>query len=194
MTADLITAAREAREALLYFDIGRCDPDTMRSIAAYVAKLETENARLGYRAVRRLEWGEPCPSSNMCWTAKTAIGTYYVANDGGYWGAGLEDNLRWEWEPEDDPRSFRGPESAQSACQEHFASVIRSGLDDQPPPATTDTLYGVQAGIDHALSPDDETLERAAWAFMEARGNFADAKSAMRAALSVLKEECSYAD
>lgn len=76
---------------------------------------------------KALDWDPPSDVSNGCWTAKCILGTYSVVFEDG-WSAVLEDGLKWEWEPEEDPRSYSGPYAAQNACQEHFERTIRSAL------------------------------------------------------------------
>lgn len=79
--------------------------------------------------VRQLEWNEPGPRSNYCWTAECIIGTFSVVFEDG-WSAMLEDGHKpWQWEPDQDPRSYHGPYVAMSACQEHFVSQVRSVLE-----------------------------------------------------------------
>lgn len=77
--------------------------------------------------VKALQWKEPSPRTNGCWVAESAIGNFSVGFDDG-WHACLEDGLSWDWEPEDDPRSYGGPYAAQAACQQHLSSVILSAL------------------------------------------------------------------
>lgn len=96
-------------------------------------------------AVKPLEWQEPTKGTNGCWTAKCILGTFYVAFDDG-WHAGLEDGLHWEWESEEDPRSYHGPLAAQRACQAYLDRCISSALSLQPAGervafAWTDEMY-----------------------------------------------------
>jgi len=88
---------------------------------------EIERLRCATPCIMPLAWVEPSGSTNGCWVAKTSLGTYSVAFEDG-WFATLEDGLKWEWEPEEDPRSYSGPVAAQKACQEHFERTIRSAL------------------------------------------------------------------
>lgn len=77
--------------------------------------------------VKRLEWEYPGSHNNLCWTAKTILGTYSVANEDG-WYACLEDGMSWEWESPEDPRSYQNESAAQMACQEHFIREISKAL------------------------------------------------------------------
>lgn len=77
--------------------------------------------------IKPLVWQEPCRETNGCWTAKCILGTFSVAFDDG-WHAELEEGLRWEWEPELDPRSYEGPSEGQRACWEFYEKSIRATL------------------------------------------------------------------
>jgi hypothetical protein len=77
--------------------------------------------------IKPLVWREPDKLSNGCWTADCILGTFSVAFDDG-WHACLEDGALWEWEPENDPRSYEGPFAAQAACQALLDSRIRAAL------------------------------------------------------------------
>lgn len=79
-------------------------------------------------AVRRLEWEEPTRESNGCWTAKSALGTYSVVNEGG-WYACRDDIPRdfyFEWSGEDMSRDTR--DTAFAAAQSDYETRIRSAL------------------------------------------------------------------
>lgn len=93
---------------------------------------ETERA-----VVKALIWNEPATMNNGCWTADCILGTFSVSFDDG-WYACLEDGARWEWEPENDPRSYEGPLAAQAACQAHLETNVLSALTSAPAPAVTE--------------------------------------------------------
>jgi hypothetical protein len=76
---------------------------------------------------KALDWKEPSSTTNGCFVADSVLGRYTVVYEDG-WYACLEDGLKWEWEPSEDPRSYLGPYAAQNACQEHFERTIRSAL------------------------------------------------------------------
>jgi hypothetical protein len=78
-------------------------------------------------AFKPLEWSEPARANNGLWIAESIFGTFSVGFDDG-WRAGIEDGIQWEWEPENDPRSYEGPFAAQSACQAYLETRIRSAL------------------------------------------------------------------
>lgn len=90
---------------------------------------EAEALQAGVEAVRvkPLIWSEPSKANNGCWTAESIFGTFSVGFDDG-WHASIDDGLRWEWEPENDPRSYEGPSTAQAACQAFLDSRILSAL------------------------------------------------------------------
>ena len=78
-------------------------------------------------AVKPLEWREPTRANNGLWIAESIFGTFSVGFDDG-WHACIEDGIQWEWEPENDPRSYEGPFAAQEACQRYLETRIRSAL------------------------------------------------------------------
>lgn len=85
-------------------------------------------------AVKALHWDEAVNiETHEAWRADTVVGMYEVGFSDG-WYATLDD-WKWEWEPENDPRTYAGPGAAQSACQEHYAQLIRSALVEAPQPA-----------------------------------------------------------
>jgi hypothetical protein len=63
-----------------------------------------------------LEWDYV--SNTQTWQAKSGLGEYSVGFDDGWWGE-LIGNIQWEWEPDCDPRTYYGPDAAQSAAQAH---------------------------------------------------------------------------
>jgi hypothetical protein len=79
--------------------------------------------------VKPLVWDEPGRLNNNCWVAKTIIGDYCVACEGGWWYAVMDEGFRhWEWEPEMDARSYTGPSAAQAACQADYEARILSAI------------------------------------------------------------------
>lgn len=72
-------------------------------------------------------WEEPCAKNNHVWVAETILGTYTVGFDDGWWGE-LYGHKCWDWEPEEDCRSYSGPYAAQQACEQHFKLAIQSAL------------------------------------------------------------------
>lgn len=71
--------------------------------------------------IKSLEWEEPSRKTNGCWVARTVLGTYCVACEGGWWYAVMDEGFRhWEWEPPMDPRSYSGPQEFKDACQADF--------------------------------------------------------------------------
>jgi hypothetical protein len=95
-------------------------------------------ALAGTAQVKPLAWREPEKLTNV-WTADSVLGTFSVGFLDG-WYACLEDGDRWEWEPENDPRSYDGPYAAQAACQAHFDSRILSALATGP---MSEPTYGI---------------------------------------------------
>lgn len=85
--------------------------------------------------VKPLEWRA---ANHGVYFAKTVVGIYSVGFDDGWW-AGLSGNPRWDWTPEQDPRSFSGPLVAQAACQAHFEHRILSTLFPVPDVDEADT-------------------------------------------------------
>lgn len=83
---------------------------------------------------KKLAWKAPSAGNNSCWTADCILGTYSVVNEDG-WHASLEDSVtltQWEWEPDEDRRSFVGEHAAQQACQDHFETQIKSTFGELP--------------------------------------------------------------
>jgi hypothetical protein len=85
--------------------------------------------------VPSITWEEPNGSNNRCWVARTILGTYSVAFDDG-WHASLEDGMPWEWEPENDPRTYSGPSAAQKACDDHHRGEILKAIHGRPAEAS----------------------------------------------------------
>lgn len=91
-----------------------------------------------------LDWQNPSRATNGLWVAKTALGDYVVGFDDG-WHATLvaRPPLHWEWEPENDPRSYSGPWDAQRACQAHYNSVVYSLTERSRVVARLGGIHGV---------------------------------------------------
>lgn len=137
--ADAITAERAIADVGCLTDVMAisADLDSSRTLRLHYTRdvTDEDRARLvavhnivnGTPAVKPLVWQEPSRETNGSWTAKCLLGTFSVAFDDG-WHAELEDGLRWEWEPEQDPRSYNGPFEAQRACREFYETSIRTTL------------------------------------------------------------------
>lgn len=90
-----------------------------------------------YSSIEKLDWketgvteswdGPVTESWKASWTAESIIGEFIVGFDDG-WYAQLEHGLKWEWEPENDCRTYEGPSAAMEACQEHFDAQVESVL------------------------------------------------------------------
>ena len=73
--------------------------------------------------VKPLVWKE-YPS---LWRAETALGVYSVGFEDGWW-AQLEGVEFWDWQPEEDPRSYSGPEAGMLACKADYEARICAAL------------------------------------------------------------------
>lgn len=81
-----------------------------------------------------LEWHEAEHiDDHTAWFARSIIGEFVVGFDDG-WYATLDD-WKWEWCPDDDPRTYEGPSAGQKACQEYFESQVLSALASLSQPA-----------------------------------------------------------
>lgn len=103
-------------------------PDMARKIIGlYQTHIAALEAKLAERVkVKPLEWvdGRNCECS-----AETVVGMYEVGFDDGWW-AQLEGGVTWDWEPDQDPRSYEGPGAAKAAAQADFDRRILSALED----------------------------------------------------------------
>mgnify|MGYP001104097693 CR=1 FL=1 len=120
-------AALSATEGEAWFcgGCGQTDPSKRCLGCLHDMRASPPSAPAGVK-VKPLFWREPDKRSNGCWTADCILGTFSVGFDDG-WHASLEDS-HWEWEPENDPRSYEGPSAAQAACQALLDFRIRSSL------------------------------------------------------------------
>jgi hypothetical protein len=83
-------------------------------------------------AVKPLEFREAEHiEDHAAWYAPSIIGEFVVGFDDG-WYATLDD-WKWEWETEDDPRTYEGPDAGQEACQKYYESRILSALSQSHP-------------------------------------------------------------
>ena len=102
--------------------------DTMeRAIAAWNTRPQGQGD-----AVKPLEWTEPSQATNGCWTAKSALGTYSVVNEGG-WYASRDDTPRdfyFEWTGQDMSRDTL--DTAKAAAQTDYEQRIRSAIAATP--------------------------------------------------------------
>lgn len=106
--------------------IAAANPDTVELLLARIRDLETGLSKT--HGIKPLEWDEPSKATNQCWVARTVLGTYSVCFEDG-WYAVLEDGATcWEWDPEQDPRSYHGPHAAQTACRAHYESTLKQAL------------------------------------------------------------------
>jgi len=79
--------------------------------------------------VKTLVWEGPTRATNGTWVAKTIIGNYCVGNDDG-WHATLYDGIdKWEWEPEEHPKSYKGPHAAKAAAQADYERRILAAIE-----------------------------------------------------------------
>jgi len=77
--------------------------------------------------VKPLEWVEAeYIDDHVAWYAQSIVGRYEVGFDDG-WYATLDD-YKWEWQPENDCRTYLGPSSAQQAAQADYERRILSAL------------------------------------------------------------------
>lgn len=94
-------------------------------------------ARSGAVKVKPLEWAE---STHGIFIAKTPVGAYEVGFDDGWW-AQLDSASTWEWEPENDPRSYDGPFAAKDAAQADFESRILAALEPAEPATGVEPIW-----------------------------------------------------
>ena len=75
--------------------------------------------------VKALEWKQ---GRHGEWSAKSVLGLYEVGFDDGWW-AQLEGGVVWDWQPENDPRSYCGPEAGMLACKADYEARILAALE-----------------------------------------------------------------
>lgn len=78
--------------------------------------------------VKPLEWEEATNiEDHSAWRAETIVGTYEVGFDDG-WYSWLNDGA-WEWQPENDCRTYYGPSAGQAAAQIDYERRILSAIE-----------------------------------------------------------------
>lgn len=107
--------------------------------------------------VKPLEWSWPTAKNNHLWIAKSILGDFVVGFDDG-WHATLDAHQGWEWEPENDPRSYDGPSPAMGACQEYLERVLLSAV--EPDPALAAFLREAVDGWNFDMSAAPKTSEK----------------------------------
>lgn len=82
--------------------------------------------------VKVLEWREAEHiDDHTAWCATSIIGEFVVGFDDGWYA--MLDDWKWEWEPDNDPRTYEGPSAGQAACQAYFEARILSALSPAEP-------------------------------------------------------------
>jgi hypothetical protein len=61
------------------------------------------------------------------WRSQSALGLYECGFDDGWW-ATLDGYQSWEWEPEEDPRSYSTEFAAQDAANTHHRAAIMAAF------------------------------------------------------------------
>ena len=61
------------------------------------------------------------------WRSKTALGIYECGFDDGWWSS-LDGHMAWEWEPEEDCRSYATEFAAQAAANTHHRAAIMAAF------------------------------------------------------------------
>ena len=61
------------------------------------------------------------------WRSQSALGLYECGFDDGWWAA-LDGYQYWEWEPEEDPRSYSTEFAAQAAANTHHRATIMAAF------------------------------------------------------------------
>jgi hypothetical protein len=97
-----------------------------------------------------LEWREAEHiDDHVAWCASSIIGEFVVGFDDG-WYATLDD-WKWEWCPDNDPRTYEGPSAGQKACQAYFEGRILSALAHPVQPGWRPTHRHVKRGSEYML-------------------------------------------
>jgi len=148
---DLVQELRKRADQLgsLLTDPQQPHPDAKRFRAAAIERLQARPAGV---AVKPLEWLEPSGKTNGCWVAESILGTYSVVFEDG-WCAVLEDGFGWEWEPENDPRSYEGPKAAKDACQAHLGTQVLAALAPADPAPVSVGAAARVAHLERVLEP-----------------------------------------
>jgi hypothetical protein len=122
-------AAVESAALMLGLRVGLGASEFVEAVRSYAHPAPAAGVK-----VKALEWEDPSPKNNNVWVARTVLGTYCVGCEGGWWYAVLDEGFRhWEWEPENDARSYSGPFAAQAAAQQDYEARILSALDQGEP-------------------------------------------------------------
>jgi hypothetical protein len=66
------------------------------------------------------------------WRSQSALGLYECGFDDGWW-ATLDGYQSWEWEPEEDPRSYSTEFAAQDAANTHHRAAIMAAFKGETP-------------------------------------------------------------